>query len=62
MPIQTTNPATNKIIQTFEEMTDEQVDTAITKSESTFQEWKTNHKEKLLLHTVAKLMRKRKLF
>jgi hypothetical protein len=44
MPIQTTNPATNKI-QTFEEMTDEQVDTA-TKSESTFQEWKTNHKDR----------------
>jgi succinate-semialdehyde dehydrogenase/glutarate-semialdehyde dehydrogenase len=53
MPIQTTNPATNKIIQTFEEMTDEQVDTAITKSESTFQEWKTNHiKIKLLYFTL----------
>jgi succinate-semialdehyde dehydrogenase/glutarate-semialdehyde dehydrogenase len=53
MPIQTNDPATNKIIQTFEEMTDEQVDTAITKSESTFQEWKTNHiKIKLLYFTL----------
>jgi succinate-semialdehyde dehydrogenase/glutarate-semialdehyde dehydrogenase len=52
MPIQTTNPATNKIIQTFEEMTDEQVDTAITKSESTFQEWKTKSYKATLLFTL----------
>jgi succinate-semialdehyde dehydrogenase/glutarate-semialdehyde dehydrogenase len=62
MPIQTTNPATNKVIQSFEEMTDQQVDKAITKSESTFQEWKKKSYEdkSSLLHKVAKLMREKK--
>jgi succinate-semialdehyde dehydrogenase/glutarate-semialdehyde dehydrogenase len=39
MSIQTTNPATNKVLKSFDEMTDEQVEAAIEKS--TFsQTWK----------------------
>jgi succinate-semialdehyde dehydrogenase/glutarate-semialdehyde dehydrogenase len=52
MSIQTTNPATNKVLKSFDEMTDEQVEAAI---------------EKLLLKgfwtieiAVAELMRQRK--
>jgi succinate-semialdehyde dehydrogenase/glutarate-semialdehyde dehydrogenase len=32
MSIQTTNPATNKVLKSFDEMTDEQVEAAIEKS------------------------------
>jgi succinate-semialdehyde dehydrogenase/glutarate-semialdehyde dehydrogenase len=39
MSIQTTNPATNKVLKSFDEMTDEQVEAAIEKS-STSQTWK----------------------
>ena len=62
MSIQTTNPATNKVLKSFDEMTDEQVDTAVTKSNSTFKEWKkTSYKERAtLIHKVAKLMREQK--
>jgi succinate-semialdehyde dehydrogenase/glutarate-semialdehyde dehydrogenase len=34
MSIQTTNPATNKVLKSFDEMTDEQVEAAIEKSNS----------------------------
>ena len=62
MSIQTTNPATNKVVQSFDEMTDKQVDAAIAKAESTFQKWrKTTYADRAkVLHTVAKLMRDKK--
>ncbi|MDG2433591.1 aldehyde dehydrogenase family protein, partial [Flavobacterium sp.] len=62
MSIQTTNPATNKVVQTFEEMTDKQVDAAVAKAASTFQEWKkTSFSERAkLMHKVAQLMREKK--
>lgn len=62
MSIQTTNPATNKVVKSFDEMTDEQVEAAIEKSNHFFQEWKkTTYDERAkVLHKVAELMRKRK--
>ncbi|SEA27374.1 succinate-semialdehyde dehydrogenase / glutarate-semialdehyde dehydrogenase [Flavobacterium gillisiae] len=62
MSIQTTNPATNKVVKSFEEMTDEQVQAAIEKSNNTFQEWKkTSYDDRAkVLHKVAALMRERK--
>ena len=62
MSIQTTNPATNKVVQSFEEMSDSQVDSIIAKSESTFNEWKKNSyaSRAAVIHKVAKLMREKK--
>ncbi|WP_016989072.1 NAD-dependent succinate-semialdehyde dehydrogenase [Flavobacterium sp. ACAM 123] len=62
MSIQTTNPATNKVLKSFDEMTDKQVEAAIAKSNAFFQEWKkTSYDERSkVLHKVAKLMRERK--
>jgi len=40
MPIQTINPTTNKVIESFTEMTDEQVDKAVTKASKTYESWK----------------------
>lgn len=62
MSIQTTNPATNKVVQSFDEMTDKQVQVAIEKSNTTFQEWKkTSYDDRAkVLHKVATLMRERK--
>lgn len=62
MPIQTKNPATNKVVKSFDEMTDQQVQSAIKISDNTFNEWRNTSFEKraALLHKVAKLMRDRK--
>ncbi|NRT14651.1 succinate-semialdehyde dehydrogenase/glutarate-semialdehyde dehydrogenase [Flavobacterium sp. 28A] len=62
MSIQTTNPATNKVIKSFDEMTDKQVEDAIALSNTTFKDWKkTSYKERAtILHKVAKLMRAKK--
>lgn len=62
MSIQTTNPATNKVIKSFDEMTDQQVDNAISLSNTTFKEWKkTNFEQRAnLLRKVANLMRNKK--
>ncbi|MBG6111634.1 succinate-semialdehyde dehydrogenase/glutarate-semialdehyde dehydrogenase [Flavobacterium sp. CG_23.5] len=62
MSIQTTNPATNKVVKSFNEMTDEQIEAALQKSNNTFQEWKkTSYGDRAkLLRKVASLMRKRK--
>jgi succinate-semialdehyde dehydrogenase/glutarate-semialdehyde dehydrogenase len=62
MSIKTTNPATNKVLKSFEEMTEKQVDNAITLSSTTYKEWKkTSYAERAsLLHRVAKLMRGQK--
>jgi succinate-semialdehyde dehydrogenase/glutarate-semialdehyde dehydrogenase len=51
MSIKTTNPATNKVLKSFDEMTDKQVDEAITMSNSTYSEWKkTSYKDRASLH------------
>ena len=62
MSIQTTNPATNKVVKSFDELTDQQVQRAIAVSDKTFNEWKNTSFEHraTLLHKVAKLMRDRK--
>jgi len=58
MSIQTVNPATNKVIESFTEMTDEQVNEAVEKASSAHESWKkTNHKLRAaLLHKVAGLL------
>jgi succinate-semialdehyde dehydrogenase/glutarate-semialdehyde dehydrogenase len=62
MSIQTTNPATNKVVKSFDEMTDKQVDDAIALSAKTFDQWKkTSYPERAAVLTkVASLMREKK--
>lgn len=62
MPIQTINPATNKVVKTFEAMTEKAIDSAINQADKAFQIWKnTSFDERAkLLHKVADLMRKKK--
>lgn len=62
MPIQTVNPVTNKLIQSFEEMTDATVDAAVAKAADTFSNWKqTEYPLRAnLLHKVAGLLREKK--
>ena len=62
MAVQTVNPFTNKVVRTFEEMTDSAVDLLIAQSEKTFSAWKnTTYKQRaVILHKVASLMRERK--
>lgn len=62
MTFQTINPATNKVIKSFEEMTDVAVDKAVAKSVVAFDEWKkTDYQTRAqLLYTVAGLLRAKK--
>jgi len=62
MSIQTVNPTTNKMIQSFEEMTDSQVDEAVAQAASAYEAWKqTDYKQRAdLLHKVAGLLREKK--
>lgn len=62
MSIQSTNPATNKVLKTFEEMSETLVDQCIAKSVETFTFWKkTPYAQRAeLLHNVAALLRKKK--
>jgi len=62
MKFQTTNPATNKVIKTFDEMTPAVVDKAVEKAVDAFQEWKnTDYKLRAqLLYKVAGLLRAKK--
>lgn len=62
MAIQSTNPATNKIVKTFEEMTENAVEKAIVQSAATFEEWKkTSYAERaVILHKIAGLLREKK--
>jgi succinate-semialdehyde dehydrogenase / glutarate-semialdehyde dehydrogenase len=62
MPIQSTNPATNQVVKTFEEMTEAVVDQSIAQAVTTFDHWKkTGYAERAeLLHKVAGLLRARK--
>ena len=52
MSIQTVNPVNNKVIKSFEEMTDSAVDKAVAQATSTFEIWKkTSYKHRSdLLH------------
>ena len=62
MAIQTTNPATNKVLRSFEEMSEPAVDKLITQAVIAFASWKTTpfqHRAELL-HKVATLMRQKK--
>ncbi len=62
MPIQTTNPATNKVVKTFAAMTETAVDQSIAKAVETFATWKkTDYSLRAeLLHKVAGLLRAKK--
>lgn len=62
MAIQTINPFTNKVIRSFDEMTDESVDMLIAQSVKTFNSWKqTSYQQRAeILHKVAALMRDKK--
>ena len=59
MAFQTINPATNKVVKTFDEMTDASVDEAVEQAANTFDEWKKiDYKERAqMLYTVAGLLR-----
>jgi succinate-semialdehyde dehydrogenase / glutarate-semialdehyde dehydrogenase len=62
MSIQTINPTTNKVIKSFEEMTDSVIDKSINQSVIAFELWKkTSYSHRAdLLHKVANLMREKK--
>jgi succinate-semialdehyde dehydrogenase/glutarate-semialdehyde dehydrogenase len=55
MAFQTINPTTNKVVKSFDEMTDTAVDTAISQAAIAFNGWKqTDYQTKSqLLYTVA---------
>ena len=63
MAIQTTNPFNNKVLKTFEEISDEVLQNKITQAHKAFQIWKkTDVKERAkLLANVAAIMLKRKV-
>ncbi len=62
MSFQTINPATNKLVKTFDEMTPTVVDKALENAATAFSDWKkTDYKERSqLLYTVAGLLRAKK--
>ncbi|MDR3679290.1 MAG: NAD-dependent succinate-semialdehyde dehydrogenase [Flavipsychrobacter sp.] len=62
MSIQTINPNTNQVVQSFDEMTENAVDAAVAQAESAFKNWrKTSYEQRAaLLHKVANLMREKK--
>lgn len=62
MAIQTVNPATNELVKSFTEMTDDVICSIVAQAERAFSEWrKTSYKQRTeLLHKVAALMRKQK--
>ena len=62
MAIKSTNPATNTVVKTFEEMTEEDVDKAVARSAAAFEEWKKTvfKKRSEILHKVAGLLREKK--
>ena len=62
MSIQSTNPATNKVVKTFEEMSESAIDQTLAKSVETFAIWKKipYSKRAELLYNVAGLLREKK--
>ncbi len=62
MTFQTINPATNKVIKSFDDMSDAVVDKAVTNASLAFDEWKkTDYQTRSqLLYTVSGLLRAKK--
>ena len=62
MSIQTTNPYTNEVIKTFDEISDVVLDNLVNQSDKAFNSWKLTSYETraALLNNVAKLLRERK--
>jgi succinate-semialdehyde dehydrogenase/glutarate-semialdehyde dehydrogenase len=62
MSIQTVNPNTNKVVKSFEEMSDKAVDAAVAQAEKAYTSWrKTTYEQRaVVLHKVASLMREKK--
>jgi len=62
MSIQTVNPNTNKIVKSFDEMSDSTVDTLVAKAEKAYASWRNiSYTERgKVMHNVALLMRKKK--
>ncbi|RZJ66145.1 MAG: NAD-dependent succinate-semialdehyde dehydrogenase [Flavobacterium sp.] len=62
MSIQTTNPYNNKILKTFDELTDAQLEKKIERAHKTYQVWKNSpiSERAELLRKVAAIFRKRK--
>jgi succinate-semialdehyde dehydrogenase / glutarate-semialdehyde dehydrogenase len=62
MPIQTTNPTTNEIVKSFEEIDDKKLDEAVAQASNAFTKWKTTTYDEraTLIHKVANLMREKK--
>ena len=62
MSIQTTNPYTNEVIKTFDEISDFVLDNLVNQSDKAFNSWKLTSYETraALLNNVAKLLRERK--
>jgi len=60
--IKTVNPATNELVKSFEEMTEQAIEASIAGADKSYQNWKkTSYEERAnLLHKVASLMRKKK--
>jgi len=60
--IKTINPATNEVVKSFKEMTEQEIESAISRAEKGYQDWKkTSYDQRAdLLHKVASLMRKEK--
>jgi succinate-semialdehyde dehydrogenase/glutarate-semialdehyde dehydrogenase len=63
MSIQTINPFNNQVVKTFEEMSPEVVNAAITQAEKTYENWKKTsfNGRAVLLHRVAHIMRIRSI-
>ncbi|WP_223650574.1 NAD-dependent succinate-semialdehyde dehydrogenase [Hymenobacter psoromatis] len=58
MAIQTINPTTNQVVQSFEEMTEPAIDAAVAQAATAFEAWKTTtypHRAKLLRRVAAQL-------
>lgn len=62
MAIQTINPTTNKVVKSFDEMTEVAVENAVAMAVISYEEWKnTDYQTRaLLLYTVAGLLRAKK--
>lgn len=61
MPYQTINPYTNKVVRTYNNISDAELETALEKSHALYEKWKNeNHLEerKTQLHRAADLLRK----
>ena len=62
MPFQTINPTNNKVVKSFDEMSDAYLEKAVAKANSTFNEWKlTDYQTRAqILYAVAGLLRAKK--